>query len=205
MDIRNRRRTSVRHWPGPLVVTSNRGAVLFVGLILLIVMTIVGVSAMRGTALEERMTGNLKDKNDAFQAAEAGLQVALSAIADLPLPPPTGKWGNDSPTDACKIIDANTACTAYDTAIGVWLTPSTTTTLAGTLFEDFTTAPLGNSTEDLRQPRIIIEHRYIPPLNVEEAAQGLGVHFYRVTAVALGPSLQSRVVLETTIPKVYAW
>lgn len=58
--------------------TRNRqqGVVLITGLILLVLLTIIGVTASRSTLLEERMAGNMKDQNVAFQSAEAALRVA---------------------------------------------------------------------------------------------------------------------------------
>ncbi|SEO72941.1 pilus assembly PilX family protein [Aquisalimonas asiatica] len=55
---------------------AQRGAVLVVSLVLLAVMTLIGVFAMRGTTLEERMAGNLRDRDMAFQAAEGALREA---------------------------------------------------------------------------------------------------------------------------------
>ena len=53
--------------------TSQSGYTLFVGMILLTVLTTIGVSAMRDTLLEERMSFNFQDKHTAFQAAESAL------------------------------------------------------------------------------------------------------------------------------------
>ncbi|MEE9355780.1 MAG: PilX N-terminal domain-containing pilus assembly protein [Methylococcaceae bacterium] len=52
----------------------HQGAVLPVSLIILLVMTLVGVTSMQTTSLEEKMAGNSKDSNLAFQAAEAALR-----------------------------------------------------------------------------------------------------------------------------------
>jgi len=60
----------------PHVISSNmqqQGAVLVVSLIVLLLMTIIGVSSIKTTTLEERMAGNLRDQNLAFQSAEAAL------------------------------------------------------------------------------------------------------------------------------------
>jgi len=51
----------------------ERGSVLIVSLIFLLLLTIVGVSSMNMTNLEERMAGNFRDHDLAFQAAEAAL------------------------------------------------------------------------------------------------------------------------------------
>ncbi len=52
----------------------QRGVVLVVGLLLLLVMTVLGVTTIKSTILEEKMAGNLRDKDLAFQAAEAALR-----------------------------------------------------------------------------------------------------------------------------------
>ena len=56
------------------------GAVLVVSLIFLLVLTIVGVAAMQNTTLEEKMAGNVKDRNLAFQNAESAIREAETFI-----------------------------------------------------------------------------------------------------------------------------
>ncbi len=53
---------------------NERGAVLVVGLMLLVVLTLLGVVAMQGTTLQERMAGNMREQEQAFQSAEAALR-----------------------------------------------------------------------------------------------------------------------------------
>jgi len=55
---------------------NQSGVVLVISLIILLLLTIIGLTAMQTTALEEKMAGNLRDKNLAFQAAESALRVA---------------------------------------------------------------------------------------------------------------------------------
>jgi type IV pilus assembly protein PilX len=50
------------------------GAVLVVSLLLLLIMTVIGVAAMSTNSLEERIAGNLGDRDLAFQAAESGVR-----------------------------------------------------------------------------------------------------------------------------------
>lgn len=62
------------------------GAVLVVSLILLLVITLIAVSSMQGTALEEKMAGNSLDRNLAFQATESALreaELSIEGIASL--------------------------------------------------------------------------------------------------------------------------
>jgi type IV pilus assembly protein PilX len=52
----------------------QRGAVLVVGLIFLSLMTLIGVTAFTVATQEERIAGNTRDRNRAFEAAEAALR-----------------------------------------------------------------------------------------------------------------------------------
>ena len=61
----------------------QRGAVLAVSLVILLLMTLIGLSAMQSTSLEERMAGNTRDRNLAFQAAESGIRDAETFINGL--------------------------------------------------------------------------------------------------------------------------
>jgi Tfp pilus assembly protein PilX len=51
----------------------QRGAVLAISLILLVIMTIIGITALNTTKLEQRMSGNFQATARAFEAAETGL------------------------------------------------------------------------------------------------------------------------------------
>lgn len=51
------------------------GAVLVVGLIILVVLTLLSVQGMRTNLAQERMGSNMRERNVAFQAAEASLRV----------------------------------------------------------------------------------------------------------------------------------
>jgi type IV pilus assembly protein PilX len=52
----------------------ERGSALIIALVFLLLMTILGVASMQSTVLQERMAGNQRDRNLAFQAAEAALR-----------------------------------------------------------------------------------------------------------------------------------
>lgn len=58
------------------------GAVLLVGLIMVLLMTIVGLAAIRGSGLQEAMAGNMRERNIAFQLAEAGLREGEELVDD---------------------------------------------------------------------------------------------------------------------------
>lgn len=51
----------------------QRGAILVTSLLLLLVLTVLGITTLRMTTMQERMAGNTRDMGLAFQGAEAGL------------------------------------------------------------------------------------------------------------------------------------
>ena len=53
------------------------GATLIVGLILLLVLTVVGISGMNTATMEITMAGNAQFQQDAFQAAEDAIDLAV--------------------------------------------------------------------------------------------------------------------------------
>lgn len=61
-------------------LSSQRGVALVTGLIFMVVLTLLVVSAMRGTLLEEKMAGNARDADLAFQAAEAALRAGEQVL-----------------------------------------------------------------------------------------------------------------------------
>lgn len=94
---------SARGW------ASQRGSALIIALVFLLAMTLIGVTAMQGTTQQESMAGNMRDRNLAFQAAEAALRggeewLNASIIADngtavdahVAMPSPS-TWDGSSP------------------------------------------------------------------------------------------------------------
>jgi type IV pilus assembly protein PilX len=69
------------------VPRSQRGAILVVSLLLLLVLTVLAVATMRMSTSEERMAGNVRDTNLSFQAAEAAARAAEARILRTNLPP----------------------------------------------------------------------------------------------------------------------
>ena len=61
----------------------ERGAVLVVSLIMLLIVTLIAVSSMQGTIMEEKMAGNTRDRNLAFQTAESSLREAEIYVEGL--------------------------------------------------------------------------------------------------------------------------
>ncbi|MBD8871994.1 PilX N-terminal domain-containing pilus assembly protein [Rhodanobacter sp. DHB23] len=63
---------------------AQRGIALVVALILLVLITLVGLAAMHGTIMQQRMASNQYDREQAFQSAEAAVRVASAMIVTTP-------------------------------------------------------------------------------------------------------------------------
>lgn len=61
----------IRRYPSHLKANSQKGAVLIVSLLFLVIMTILGASAMSTSMLEEKMVGNSRQQSIAFQVADS--------------------------------------------------------------------------------------------------------------------------------------
>jgi type IV pilus assembly protein PilX len=57
---------------------------LVVALILLVVITLVGLAAVRGTIMQQKMAANMYDRQIAFQNAEAAMRAAAASIPTSP-------------------------------------------------------------------------------------------------------------------------
>ncbi len=62
------------------------GVVLIISLIMLLLLSLIGVTGMQVTSFEEKMAGNSRNQNLAFQAAEAGLRGAENYLDSMVLP-----------------------------------------------------------------------------------------------------------------------
>jgi type IV pilus assembly protein PilX len=60
----------------------ERGATLVIALIMLLLMSIMSLSAMQGTTMQERMVGNMRDSHMGFYSGEIALDYAESWIRD---------------------------------------------------------------------------------------------------------------------------
>ena len=61
-------------------IQHQRGISLLVVLLLLVVMSILGIAVLRSAAMQERMRANMLERNDAKQASETGLRIALKNV-----------------------------------------------------------------------------------------------------------------------------
>lgn len=173
----------------------QRGAILMVSLIMLLVMTMIAISAMRSTTLEERMGGNTRNQETAFQAAEAALRAGESSLMGNTAEPlatsdgSTDIWVLDAPdpdsTNAIAWWKESTRDQSWWTSSAV----SYTGTLSGV-----GSAPL----------YLIEEADFVrDSLNLGTQQDESGQVYYRVTARATGGDDLARVLLQSTYAKRY--
>ncbi len=63
--------------------SDQKGAALLVSLVFLIVLTMLGITSMRGANMEEKMAANTMFQNMSFQASESAVDYMLDSISTL--------------------------------------------------------------------------------------------------------------------------
>jgi len=76
------------------LINRQKGVVLVVSLIMLLLLTIIGLTGTQVTSLEEKMTGNSRNQNLAFQSAESALRAGEAVLTQAVLPVFTASGAN---------------------------------------------------------------------------------------------------------------
>ncbi|MGD8569827.1 MAG: PilX N-terminal domain-containing pilus assembly protein [Gammaproteobacteria bacterium] len=171
-------------------IRQQHGSVLIISLIVMLILTVLGVSGMKSSMLEEKMAGNVRDKQLAFQAAEATLREAEKYIDD-----------NIVSTTA---FDADGSDGLYDkSTVKIWenINWDSSDSLE---YSDF-----DSNYEITTPPRYVIQHlasqqNTLNQLNLNNYGQGTGagrVEMFLITARATGISGNTTVTLQTTYGK----
>ena len=91
----------------PMIHSRQRGAALVIGLILLLVLTVLAISGVNSASLEFFMAGNEQFHQNAFQAAETGIERAMVNGAFVVAGPANATetiTGNNTPSDAYSAV-----------------------------------------------------------------------------------------------------
>jgi len=172
--------------------SNQKGSALVVSLLILLVMTILGVQALSTTLLEEKMSGNYRDNQLAFEAAESALRAGEAWLGTHIVPPKpsdTGASGVWTFTKLSEIEDAevkeNYKLDAFWTANGV--TVDTDLTLLSS------------------DPGYLVaeQQRLSDDSETGSNAQEPRRYFYRVFARGVGGSSNSVVLLQTTYVRLF--
>jgi type IV pilus assembly protein PilX len=177
---------------------------LFPALMFLLVLAVLGVSALNSTLMQEKMVSNTKDSNLAFQAAEAALRDAEADVERN-----KDFWTPTSFTSSCT----NGLCMPPST----WPTPnSLDISKAIDWSNDGLTRRYGSQTAAPQLPDVAVQPQYvierIPPPPGLPATPGSSIGIgcgaacppaaagfaYRLTVLATGVRVETRVVLQST-------
>jgi len=157
----------------------QHGAALIISLIILLVMTVIGVTAMQVTVMQEKMAGNLRNKSVAFQAAESALRNAENSLTVAVLPSFDGTGGLYKATipQKWKVID--------------WGVPANVAAYSG--------GNLGTGTVIANAPTYIIEE--LKPVLGGGGSLEAGIpqqtDFFRITSRAVGGNTSAVVMLQS--------
>lgn len=159
----------------------QQGVALVVSLVMLLVMSLLAVSSMNTTVLEEKMAGNYKDRNMAFQAAEAGLRAGESFLRT---------------TTVLPVFDGSIAGLYQPTSSGLPRWDTVTWSAAGQV----KTYP-ASTLSDISSPPVYIIEELAPIKDAGgsvEAGVALDRRYYRITSRAVGGTDTAVVMLQST-------
>jgi type IV pilus assembly protein PilX len=169
------------------------GVALFISLVLLLVLTIIGVSAVQSTSLEVRMARNDQDSLLAFQAAESALRDGEDFLDGITS---TAAFVDNGAAGLWTVADFNQT-PRWQTA-GLWTSNQSVTA---------TNAIAGVA----EQPRFIVEH--VASVLREENAYQLDdpyasgsadrIEMFRITARGVGGTAAAAVTLQSTFGRVF--
>jgi type IV pilus assembly protein PilX len=170
----------------------QRGVVLISAMLLLLVLTIFALSMFRSFGLQQKIAGNVREKQRSLQAAEGAQQYAETWLAQLNTITPAkvpctalaaAAWTN---VQVCSNAMTSTSAVSWPWSGGFTYTPPTNT--AAPTFSYSTTAPTYNTYFGL--PTF-----YISDLGV--SADGTG-EVYQIDAWGYGASANTVSVVEST-------
>ncbi len=166
----------------------QRGGALVVSLLLLLVLTVIGIAAMQTTRMEERMAGNTRDINLAFQGAEAALRDGEARIRAFVSRPETCS------TAPCEVWQPGTIVPAAIDDAGFWNDPDSTI--------EYGTAASADIDELADDPRYYVESLGFV---ADSLTVGHGVpegrDFYEITARSTGGSGRVEMVLRSSFTR----
>jgi type IV pilus assembly protein PilX len=180
------------------------GAAMIVALMFLVVLTMLGVSALSGTTLEEKMAGSTRDRALAMQAAEAALRDAEKDLNNTNTAFRVIQTANF--VAACTAGLCLTTCTAVDTCAATDMTKLdfSTGTSTSAYYGQFTgdTSFTGSAT-NTRLPRYVIElltTAVVPgvlnPTPHPTAPNPPYNRLFRITSVGYGKGAGTNVILQ---------
>ena len=176
----------------PPMPSRQRGVVLILALIILLALTILGVSGMSTTSMEERMAANTRDRQVGFQSAEAALREGEQFVANNLMDPTM--FDSSCTNGLCDCSDKGFGCVEYwtDTTLNVWNTASRHKTYS------ITYTQVAAPAEYIIEFMGYTDPGGTPPGYVPKAGDPM---MFRITAVGTGQSPNAKIMLQSTYKK----
>ena len=174
----------------------QQGMALFMSLVMLLIITVLGLSSVQTTSMQERMARNAKDTNLAFNAAESAIKDAEVIVESLnSLAPFTASNANANGyyTEAAYNQPSNWSLVNWQTVGGNFIQAAT------------------NFTGVAAQPKFIVEFVKTvvsddDKLNLDNIGQDTGsgrAQIFRVTVYGTGGTATAHVMIQSTYGKVF--
>lgn len=188
---------------------AQRGSAMFMGLMILIVLSLLGVFASSSSIMQERMTGNYRDNARAFESAESGnrwIEAWFASLNDQSLQPFWCQAGTCTTTDVIWQVgqypanSANLDQTWWNNngaEFGINPTDGSIVAANGGVSQ----AP--DLSETASDPRVIVEYVHCQPDTFAGCFGGTGIYFYRITSRATGGLASNVSVVESTFARRY--
>lgn len=185
-------------------MASQQGGTLIVGLVMLLLMTIIGVSGTQVTSLEEKMAGNFLNRNLAFQAAESALRAAETWLHDQPAAPPSSDFKCENTGGLYRAnCPWTTNCMStthlWDAleCAGAWANQAQTVLFTGTLSQ------ISDNPKAVKPAYVIEELARGGALNsdLEAGTAKPDAVMYRITARAAGATPDAVAIVQSTFKK----
>jgi len=167
----------------------QNGATLVVAMLMLLILTVLGIASMQVTRMEERMAGNSRDVNLAFQGAEAGLRDAEESLRVLAARPTT------CIAAPCEIWRKDFLPPDLRDQVFAWWTANA---------REYGVAATKELTDITRDPLIVVEDLgFVPDSLSIGHGPPEGRNFYKITANSSGASDTAEAILESTYTRRY--
>jgi type IV pilus assembly protein PilX len=172
--------------------SQQQGIVLISAVVILVIITLLSLSMFRGFGLQERIAGNTREKQRAFNAAETALEYAEWWL----------QQGNSLTAQCTSLLDANAAtpttqiCSNPMTSSQLTTVPwVTSTTNIGVTYlpPGMTVSTTGGTDTYTITPRF-----YITPLGVDPNDPSKSAALYQITAAANGGNKNATAIVQST-------
>jgi type IV pilus assembly protein PilX len=170
----------------------QKGVVLIVGLLVVLLAGILSLAAIRGSGMQEAMAGNMRNHNVAFQSAESALRDGENFVLNTtPLPAFNGASGRYQELPPANSVLLFTAAN--------WVDPARVV------------SPALNLSAVAAQPTYVIEAlnsdtpkaKAMTGSGTDANSPDLGADYYRVTARGVGLTNDSVVILQSNVRLVH--